>query len=447
MAGSTFGKQFTITTWGESHGEAIGAVVDGCPAGLPLQKEDIQVYLDRRKPGSSPFSTPRKESDRVRILSGVFEGKTTGTPISLLIPNTSQRSADYSEIACYYRPGHADYTFDAKYGFRDYRGGGRSSGRETAGRVAGGAIAAKFLNELGIRVQAYTKSIGPVSIDPSRFDASAIPSTPTAMPDREADSRAQEWLKACGNWKKAYPVTQPRHWEEDGQYANVYAFIRHLSSVLPDGSLTVVSNGSACVVGSHNYVIQKDARFLINSAIASMGYGLPAAIGACRAAGGKETICIEGDGSLMMNLQELQTVLTNRLPIKLFLINNQGYHSIRQTQNNLFSGHSKVGIGPESGDLSFPDYEKIAKAFGYPYQSAHSNEAMKAAVEQTLAQEGPAFCEIFVSPEQVFEPKSGTRKLEDGSLFSPPLEDLAPFLPKEEIRRNLFIKPLKEYLE
>ena len=271
----------------------------------------------------------------------------------------------------------------------------------------------------------------------------------------EAESGAQagplfsgkEWLEACSGWKKAYPVTLPRHWEEDGQYANVYAFIRYLSSSLPEGNLTVVSNGSACVVGSHNYVIQKDGRFLINSAIASMGYGLPAAIGACVAAGRKETVCIEGDGSLMMNLQELQTVLTNRLPIKLFLINNQGYHSIRQTQNNLFAGHSKVGIGPESGDLSFPDYEKIAKAFGYPYFSAHSNEAMKAAVEQTLAQEGPAFCEIFVSPAQVFEPKSGTRKLEDGSLFSPPLEDLAPFLPKEEVRKNLFIEPLKEYLE
>ena len=271
----------------------------------------------------------------------------------------------------------------------------------------------------------------------------------------EAESGAQagplfsgkEWLEACSGWKKAYPVTLPRHWEEDGQYANVYAFIRCLSSALPEGNLTVVSNGSACVVGSHNYVIQKGSRFLINSAIASMGYGLPAAIGACVAADRKETVCIEGDGSLMMNLQELQTVLTNHLPIKLFLINNQGYHSIRQTQNNLFSGHSKVGIGPESGDLSFPDYEKIAKAFGYPYYSARSNEAMKAAVERTLAQEGPAFCEIFVSPEQVFEPKSGTRKLEDGSLFSPPLEDLAPFLPKEEVRRNLFIEPLKEYLE
>lgn len=197
MAGSTFGTHFTITTWGESHGKALGAVVDGCPAGLSLQESDIQAYLDRRKPGSSPFSTPRKEADQVQILSGVFEGKTTGTPISLLIPNTSQRSSDYSEIASYYRPGHADYTFDAKYGFRDYRGGGRSSGRETAARVAGGAIAAKILKELGIVVRAYTKSIGPVSIDPSRFDPDAILQTATAMPDREADERAREWLSSC----------------------------------------------------------------------------------------------------------------------------------------------------------------------------------------------------------------------------------------------------------
>ena len=197
MAGSTFGTHFTITTWGESHGKALGVVVDGCPAGLLLQESDIQAYLDRRKPGSTPFSTPRKEADQVQILSGVFEGKTTGTPISLLVLNTSQRSADYSEIASYYRPGHADYTFDAKYGFRDYRGGGRSSGRETIGRVAAGAIAAKILGELGITVRAYTKSIGPVSIDPARFDPEAILSTPTAMPDRAADEKAQEWLTAC----------------------------------------------------------------------------------------------------------------------------------------------------------------------------------------------------------------------------------------------------------
>lgn len=254
----------------------------------------------------------------------------------------------------------------------------------------------------------------------------------------------KEWLDACKNWKSSYPVTLPRHWEEDGTYANVYAFIKYLSSSLPAGNMTVVSNGSACVVGSHNYVIQKDARFLINSAIASMGYGLPAAIGACMAIGKKETICIEGDGSLMMNLQELQTVLTNRLPIKLFLINNEGYHSIRQTQNNLFAGHSKVGIGPESKDLSFPDYGKLAAAFGYPYFEAHSNAEMKEAVDRALKTEGPVFCEIFVSPAQNFEPKSATKRLADGSLFSPPLEDLAPFLDREELRKNLFIEPVAE---
>ena len=203
--------------------------------------------------------------------------------------------------------------------------------------------------------------------------------------------------------------------------------------------MTVVSNGSACVVGSHNYEIKKDARFLINIAIASMGYGLPAAIGACVAIGKKNTICLEGDGSIMMNLQELQTIITNKLPIKVFLINNEGYHSIRQTQNNLFKDHSKVGIGPESGDLSFPSYERIAKAFGYPYYSAHSNVEMKQIVDSVLKETGPVFCEIFVSPEQNFEPKSSTKRLEDGSLFSPPLEDLAPFLPKEELEENMII--------
>lgn len=197
MAGSTFGKNFTITTWGESHGKALGVVVDGCPAGLPLCEEDIQTYLNRRKPGSTRYSTPRKEADEVQILSGVFEGKTTGTPISLLVPNTSQRSADYSEIASYYRPGHADYTFDEKYGFRDYRGGGRSSGRETIGRVAGGAIAAKILKELGIEICAYTKAIGPVSIDMSRFEKEAITQTATAMPDRSASAEAENYLSAC----------------------------------------------------------------------------------------------------------------------------------------------------------------------------------------------------------------------------------------------------------
>ncbi len=162
MAGSSIGTIFKVTTFGESHGIGVGAVVDGCPAGLSINEELIQQYLNLRKPGQTKYSTPRKEQDKIRILSGVFEGKTTGTPILLLAENETQRSQDYSEIASYYRPGHADFTFDEKYGFRDYRGGGRSSGRETLGRVAAGAIAIEFLKTLGIEICAYTKSIGTV---------------------------------------------------------------------------------------------------------------------------------------------------------------------------------------------------------------------------------------------------------------------------------------------
>lgn len=201
MAGSSFGTIFKITTWGESHGKALGVVIDGCPAGLSLCEEDIQVYLNRRKPGQSNISTPRKEDDAVEILSGVFEGRTTGTPISLIVRNTSQISRDYSEIASCYRPGHADYTYDEKYGFRDYRGGGRSSGRETVGRVAAGAVACKILEALGVTVCAYTRSIGSVEIDMSRFDRQAILSTPTAMPDTVADEAAMRCLESA---KKAH---------------------------------------------------------------------------------------------------------------------------------------------------------------------------------------------------------------------------------------------------
>ena len=195
MAGSTYGSIFRITTWGESHGKALGVVIDGCPAGLELTEEDIQRYLDRRKPGASSIATPRKEEDRVEILSGVFEGRTTGTPISLMVRNTSQKSGDYSEIASFYRPGHADYTYDAKYGFRDYRGGGRSSGRETVGRVAAGAVACKVLERLGVTVYAYTRSIGPVEADMERFDREIGRRTLTAMPDERADEAALRYLE------------------------------------------------------------------------------------------------------------------------------------------------------------------------------------------------------------------------------------------------------------
>ena len=195
MAGSTLGTIWKITTWGESHGAGVGVVIDGCPAGLPLTEEDVQAYLDRRKPGQSRFTTQRQEGDKAEILSGVFEGRTTGTPIAMFVRNQDQRSKDYSNIMDIYRPGHADYTFDQKYGFRDYRGGGRSSGRETIGRVAAGAVAAKFLENLGITIRAFSKSIGPVSVSPDRFDWNERDQNRLYMPDAQAAKDAEHYLE------------------------------------------------------------------------------------------------------------------------------------------------------------------------------------------------------------------------------------------------------------
>lgn len=170
---STFGKIFSVTTWGESHGQAVGAVLDGCPAGLPLCEADIQAFLDRRRPGQGKLTTARDEKDQVRILSGVFEGKTTGTPISFAVFNEDQRSGDYSEIAKWYRPGHADLCYDLKYGFRDYRGGGRSSARETIGRVCAGAVAQKFLAQVaGTEFLAWVDSVG--TIECGKFDTGTL---------------------------------------------------------------------------------------------------------------------------------------------------------------------------------------------------------------------------------------------------------------------------------
>lgn len=195
MSGSIYGKLFTISTWGESHGKGLGVVIDGCPAGVPLTEADIQPYLDRRKPGQNQFTTKRSESDRVTILSGVFEGKTTGTPISLLVMNEDQKSKDYSAIANSYRPGHADYCFDEKYGFRDYRGGGRSSGRETIGRVAAGAVALKVLNELGIHITTYTRAIGPYMVTDDAIHYDEIASNPFYMPNSACAGQAADYLQ------------------------------------------------------------------------------------------------------------------------------------------------------------------------------------------------------------------------------------------------------------
>ena len=197
MAGSTYGTLFKITTWGESHGAAIGVVIDGCPAGLPLRETDIQKFLDRRKPGQSRFTTKRKESDRVEILSGVFESITTGTPISLIVKNEDQISRDYGNIKDCYRPGHADYTFSQKYGIRDYRGGGRSSGRETIGRVAAGAVASKLLEQLGIQIITYTKAIGNITVPETEYDYSCIAENALQMPNQDYARQAAQYLETC----------------------------------------------------------------------------------------------------------------------------------------------------------------------------------------------------------------------------------------------------------
>ena len=251
------------------------------------------------------------------------------------------------------------------------------------------------------------------------------------------------WQQTCRDWKRSYPVVQQKHFDAEG-LTNPYAFIKKLSDGLPEGYTTVVGNGTACVVGSHGYVIKRGQRFIINSAIASMGYDLPAAIGVCVALGKKEIVCVSGDGSIQMNLQELQTILTNKLPIKIFVINNDGYHSIRQTQTNLFGAHTKVGIGPESGDLSFPSLERLAWAYGYPYAACRTNSEIDATLKQAFQTEGAFIAEIFVDPTQFFEPKSATKRLADGTLVSPPLEDLAPFLDREELKSIMKIPMLDE---
>ena len=198
MSYNTFGRVFRFTTWGESHGPALGVVVDGCPPGLALAEGDLQPWLDKRRPGTSRFTTQRQEPDQVRILSGTFEGRTTGTPISCLIENVDQRSKDYSEVAVAYRPGHADYAYDAKYGLRDYRGGGRSSARETAARVAAGGIARLVIPE--VRIRAYLVELGGDRIDPAAFDDGEIDRNPFFCPDAAA---AQRWEAIVDGARKA----------------------------------------------------------------------------------------------------------------------------------------------------------------------------------------------------------------------------------------------------
>jgi acetolactate synthase-1/2/3 large subunit len=261
----------------------------------------------------------------------------------------------------------------------------------------------------------------------------------------EAQKAAQaEWLSICQGWKRDYPVVQRRHFEEGAENAaNVYAFARIMSEKLNEDQIVVVGNGSAVVVCGHGNVVKKGQRFISNSAIASMGYGLPAAIGCCVADHSQDIILVTGDGSIQMNIQELQTVIGNRMPIKIFMINNGGYHSIRQTQKNFF-GEPLVGIGNDSHDVTFPDMSKLAPAYGFPYVAIHNNAEIEEKTREFLAIEGPAFCEVFVTIDQNFEPKASSKKLPDGSMMSAPLEDLAPFLPEEEMDEIMIIPRIRK---
>ena len=262
--------------------------------------------------------------------------------------------------------------------------------------------------------------------------------------------KGMSWNETVKYWLKKYPVCRPEFLEnDDSKKANVYAFIKDIGDSAKENQITVVGNGSACVVGGHSYIIKKGQRFISNSAVASMGYDLPAAIGAYMAnldgkVYEKELILITGDGSIQMNLQELQTIVHHKMDIKIFLINNEGYHSIRQTQNKFFGDEPLVGIGPDSGDLSFPDMEKLAGAYGITYFCAKTNSELEDAVSKTFKAVGPVICEAFVTKEQNFEPKSSGKQLADGRMVSPPLEDLTPFLSDEEMEENMIIPRMPE---
>ncbi|RHP49671.1 thiamine pyrophosphate-binding protein [Clostridium sp. AF32-12BH] len=298
---------------------------------------------------------------------------------------------------------------------------------------------------------------------PVQADAKDLMETMAAVLREEYDKKpvfdggeglpGMTWSETCRMYREKYPTIRKEQLKPDPtREANVYAVVEALSSRLSEDQITVVGNGSACVVGGHAYIMKKGQRFLSNSAIASMGYDLPAAIGACMAAHDPEfegdgysqhdIILLTGEGSIQMNLQELQTIIHHKMPIKIFLINNGGYHSIRQTQRNFF-GEPLVGIGADSHDLSFPDMGKLAPAYGYPYVAAYHNEELPDAVEKTLTMEGPAICELFVTTDQNFEPKSSAKRLPDGTLVSPPLEDLSPFLPDEEMDKLMIIPRIK----
>ena len=245
-----------------------------------------------------------------------------------------------------------------------------------------------------------------------------------------------DWISICNKWKQKYPVCDELKYQQKDK-VNVYAFLDSLSNNMIENQKIVVANGSACAC-IHGYKLKKGQRLVVNSGVASMGYDLPAAIGACFGINKEDLVCVSGDGSIQMNLQELQTIVHHNLPIKLFVINNNGYQSIRITQRSFFE-QPFVGIGGDSGDVSFPDMSKIAKAYGIPYIRCESTEKLNSTIEKTLNSDSYMLCEIMVDTEQGFEPKSASKRLPDGKMVSAPLEDLKPFLDRKELEENMII--------
>ena len=254
-------------------------------------------------------------------------------------------------------------------------------------------------------------------------------------------AQREAWLAWCNGIKDRYPILQPKFFEHESP-VNPYVFIDSLFQQLPENEVITAANGSCCVITFQAAHLKKGQRLYHNSGCASMGYGLPAAIGASVATGGGRVICLEGDGSLQMNLQELMTAVHNKLPLKIFVMNNNGYHSIRQTQSSFF-GQPLVGVAPDSG-ISFPDLSKIAYAYDIPFERVESHREMDEKIQKTLDRPGISMCEIILDPRQYFEPKLSSKRLPDGRIVSPPLEDMYPFLPREEFLSNMIIAPENE---
>lgn len=243
------------------------------------------------------------------------------------------------------------------------------------------------------------------------------------------------WLSWCRERVVKYPTVLPEYWSLQ-ERVNPYCFMQRLSEHLPENQLIVSGDGTACVVAFQAMIVKAGQRLYTNSGCASMGYDLPGAIGACIASGQREIICLAGDGSIMQNVQELATIAFNRYPIKIFILNNNGYHSIRQTQQNFF-GQPLIGVGPDSG-LGFPDFAKLVEGFGLPYMSCHSHADLTDCINATLSHSGAVVCEVFLDLQQVFAPKLSSRRLDDGRMVTSPMEDMAPFLSREELQDNMF---------